>query len=260
MGYGDEIMGSGMAKGAAARGKRVAFGDGNRIVWHRNNAAHIFAGNPNVAPPGCEHDDDLEWIAHYPGNRAYCRIVPGKRRRWDFTPGTQRIGELYLTATEFDGVAVDPGFVLVESGVKATAPNKQWPVDRYERVAALLRASGYHVLQLNRRMANAETLPVTDFRHACAALARASLYVGPEGGLHHAAAALGVPAVVIFGGFISPEVTGYDSHVNLFSGDGLGCGYIDRCEHCSLAMEKISVEEVHDAATRVLEPKRRLTA
>jgi hypothetical protein len=32
MGYGDELMATGMARGAAARGKRVAFGDGQRII------------------------------------------------------------------------------------------------------------------------------------------------------------------------------------------------------------------------------------
>jgi hypothetical protein len=67
--------------------------------------------------------------------------------------------------------------------------------------------------------------------------------------LHHAAAALGVPAVVIFGGFISPAVTGYAAHANIFTGDDLGCGNINPCPHCRAAMERISVDQVYGAAT-----------
>jgi FkbM family methyltransferase len=52
---------------------------------------------------------------------------------------------------------------------------------------------------------------------AAGVLSGASLLISPEGGLHHAAAALGVRAVVIFGGFISPATTGYALHTNLFT-------------------------------------------
>jgi hypothetical protein len=45
-----------------------------------------------------------------------------------------------------------------------------------------------------------------------------------EGGISHIAAALRMPAVVLFGGFSDPEWTGYPSHRNLVS-------YI-RCRHC----------------------------
>ena len=46
-----------------------------------------------------------------------------------------------------------------------------------------------------------------------------------EGGLHHAAAALGMPAVVLFGGMISPRNTGYDVHVNLAIDDPEALGW-----------------------------------
>ena len=36
-----------------------------------------------------------------------------------------------------------------------------------------------------------------------------NLYLGPEGGFAHAAAALSKPGVVIYGGWIPPQVIGY---------------------------------------------------
>ena len=73
-----------------------------------------------------------------------------------------------------------------------------------------LGAGGIRVLE------GVRPIETADFRAACAALAGARAAVLPEGGLHHAAAALDIPAVVIFGAMTSPANTGYASHVNLF--------------------------------------------
>jgi hypothetical protein len=67
--------------GAAARGKRIAFGDGKKILWDHHSEL-IFRGNPNVAPPGSEGSPDLEWIPFYRGNRLYNRQA-GDRWIWN---------------------------------------------------------------------------------------------------------------------------------------------------------------------------------
>jgi ADP-heptose:LPS heptosyltransferase len=97
------------------------------------------------------------------------------------------------------------------------------------------------------KIAGAKLARTPTFRHAMAVLARASLYIGPEGGLHHAAAAVGIPAVVIFGGFIPPSVTGYATHINL-TGGAAACGSLKPCEHCKAYMDVISVADVMGAA------------
>lgn len=246
-------MGAGMARGAAARGKRVAFGDGRRIIWHRNAHA-IFRGNPNVAPPGSEGAADLEWIEHYPGARAYCRQ---RGQRWVFNPNFKvAAGEIFFDEAETAFAAgFGSGFVVIEPNVKKTAANKQWPRDRYRQVAIELRQAGYWVVQFDYGagvIPEAEPIVTPSIRHALALLGRAALYVGPEGGLHHGAAALSVAAVVIFGGFIHPRTTGYDAHVNLYAG-GEPCGTIGAaCDHCRNAMAGISVERVLQAVAETL--------
>ena len=45
---------------------------------------------------------------------------------------------------------------------------------------------------------------------------KCDLYVGPEGGFGHVAAALKMKAVLYFGGWITPNAIGYDYHENIY--------------------------------------------
>jgi ADP-heptose:LPS heptosyltransferase len=252
MGIGDNILATGMARGAAARGKRIAFGDGRKILWDANSKL-IFRRNPNIAHPASVGADDLEWIPFYKGHRIYNRSEGG---RWIWNYDFRAVpGEIFFLFAELQHAkTAGKHFVVIEPNVpvfKHVAPNKQWPVDRYDEVARKLAALGHEVVQFNyggrHQIAGARQIPTPNFRYALAALARAKLYIGPEGGLHHGAAAVATPAVVLFGGFIPPAVTGYDAHVNL-TGGAEACGMQTPCEHCRAAMAKISVDEVLAAA------------
>jgi Glycosyltransferase family 9 (heptosyltransferase) len=255
IGSGDDILATGMARGAAARRKRVAFGDGRRIIWGPYSA-EMFKGNPNIAPPGSEGASDLEWVGFYKGNRLYNRL-DGDRWVWnmDFRASP---GEFYFTERE-QRFADFVGFpsVIIEPNVpqqKLCAPNKQWPVDRYEVVAREMIRCGLRVLQFHYKgmrhiLRDATPVHTPSLRSAAAVLAATKGYIGAEGGLHHCAAAVGVPAVVIFGGWIPPQVTGYEGHANLAVGEA--CGKLRECAHCREAMDKITVEQVLEAAARV---------
>lgn len=262
MGYGDELLGSGIAKGAAARGERIAFGNGRTVIWHRN-AYEVFLGNPNVLAPGQHHRGPVKWVRHFPSERLYCRINEGNRK-WTFNPDFRATpGEFFLMENERKQLAhLDRFDVLIEPNTKNQAPNKQWPLGFYQVVADRLQHDGLSVAQLRtgrNELEGVRVLSMPSFRQAAALLERSTLYIGPEGGLHHAAAALGVKAVVIFGGFIHPDTTGYVSHINLFHGDK-ACGNIDACEHCRKAMNAIEPEQVIEAAARSLETDRRVLA
>lgn len=252
MGYGDEIMATAQAKGARARGRRIAFGDGKKIIWSRQ-AGEIFQNNPNIARPGTEGDDNLEWVENYSGHRPY---FSGRDSRgaWVYTDWKASPGEIFLAAGERDWGAEWHEYVIIEPNVKPIAQNKQWPRDRYQKVADALLAAGHYVCQLcppspQFALAGVAQFPTRTFRLAMAFLSQScNLYIGPEGGLHHAAAAFNVPAVVIFGGYIHPRNTGYDTHVNLYAG-GEPCGLMgSECSHCREAMDNISVDQVLEAA------------
>ncbi|TGT76729.1 MULTISPECIES: glycosyltransferase family 9 protein [unclassified Mesorhizobium] len=246
-------MATGMARGAAARGKRIAFGDMRRIRWDANSEK-IFRGNPNIAWPGAEGRSDIEWIPYYKGHRIYNRQVGD---RWEWNLDFHAVpGEMYFSDEEkIAGERYGKRFVLIESNIeayKSCAPNKDWGRRNYQRIADELKNKGYRVAQFAYEKSgpllhNVETFQTSSFRSAVAILANAALYIGPEGGLHHAAAAVDTPAVVLFGGFIPPSVTGYAPHANL-TGGAEACGSLKPCEHCLQAMQRITCDEVLDLA------------
>lgn len=258
MGYGDDIMATGLAKGFKARGKRAAFGDGRKIIWGPWSE-EMFRYNPNVAKPGSEGSNDLEWVPHYKGNRMYNKLVNGK---WVWNYDFKAVpGEFFFSDVEIESVKLLPErFILMEPNVpwqKSVAPNKDWGESNYSAVAKILKGMGHTIIQFKhnnsrRILSDALLRQPHNFRQVLIALRRASLYIGPEGGLHHGAAAVGTNAVVLVGGFIPPEIVGYEGHVCL-TGGAKACGNIMLCDHCRQAMNNITVDEVVDRATEFLQ-------
>lgn len=246
-------MATGLARGANARGKRIALGDGNRIIWGPRSK-EVFSGNPNIAPPGAERAPDIEWINYYKGHRLYhIRVEP---TRWVFNYEFRvKPGELFFlqpAAREPDLIVIEPNCAVR----KSSAINRDCPPDRFQHAADKLRSSGFRVVQAVypdavHRLANVELIEAT-FNGVAQLLKRARLYIGPHGGLSHVAAAVATPAVVIFGGWAPPEVLGYDFHENL-TGGAQACGSIVPCEHCRAAMHAITPTDVIDATMRLLD-------
>jgi hypothetical protein len=246
------VIATGLARGARARGKRIAFGDGRRILWD-NNSELIFRGNPNIAPPGHEGAPDLEWMPFYKGHRIYNRH-DAANNRWvwnmDFRPTP---GQMFFDPIEkVAGQRYASRFIIVEPNIeqwKSIAPNKDWGRAKYQEIVDRLNAEGWRVAQFayGPMLSGVEALRSKNFRDALSILSNAALYIGPEGGLHHGAAAVGINAVVLFGGFIPPSVTGYPNHANLTGGSD-ACGSLKPCAHCTKAMAAISVDDVYKAA------------
>jgi ADP-heptose:LPS heptosyltransferase len=260
MGFGDEIMGTGIAKGARARGKRIAFGDGKNIIWSAQ-AEQIYAGNPNIAPPGKEREPNLEWIAHYGGYRAYHHGARGPRGdRWYIWNFEFRAvpGEIYNPAVRAVGSRKDD-IIIIEPNTKGKlhTRNKRWSLERFQKVATHFKKKGFKVIQLLHRNSELKLGGVryehsASFINAVARIKRARLLITNDGGLHHAAAATGTAAVVIFGGWAPPQVTGYDFHCNLTGGADIWCGSLTLCQHCKDALDRISVDEVIAASEEQL--------
>ena len=86
----------------------------------------------------------------------------------------------------------------------------------------------------------------SDFRTACSVINEVDLYLGPEGGFSHAAAALNKKAVIYFGGWSNPQTMGYSFHKNIYvDTEESPCGakgYL--CNHCEKCRESISIEKM----------------
>lgn len=215
------------------------------------------------------HADGQHYIAlrNGPSVRQYYSGMQENRilwRKWDGAPGEIRLTphERHFAAS---ALPTQKPFVVVEPNFKTSGgggQNKDWGWENWRR--AILSIDDVAVpVQVGPRdtkiLDGAHHIVTQSFRHACAILERSIGYVGHEGGLHHAAAALGKPAVVVFGGYISPEVTGYDFHTNLYVPSAeypLGCGYVTPCQHCRDSMSKITVESVVNAVREMVDEQK----
>lgn len=232
--------------------RKIRVIDGTRTVrWHE-----LWQNNPRFEQPG-NRTAKAQNLMNCPGKRPY--IVEKQTERWVWREYGPVPGELYFSQFERDYVRALEPEVLIEPNLKRSAsPNKQWGFNRWLEFVKLCSARGIALTQFGTWsdvLPGVRPLATPDFRTACAALGKARAYVGHEGGLHHAAAAVGIPAVVIFGGFISPRVTGYEAHANLFDAAGhqLGCGMRTACAHCAQVMACITPERVLNELEKQLE-------
>jgi len=260
MGFGDDVLATGFARGLHAQGKRAAFGDGKRIIWGPWSK-EVFHNNPNVASPGSEGSSDLIWVDYYKGHRGYNQLDMNRQRwAWNYE-FKAKPGEFFFTVEEIDfvcGWPWDKEFIFIEPNVpwhKPVAVNKDWGKEKYQAVADMLLRDGHCVVQTSYgrdKLNGVRFVTTPTYRHAIAIMSRAKAALIPEGGLHHGAAAVGIPAVVIFGGFIPPAVIGYDDHINLTGDSTEACGSLRKCDHCRAALDKISVEQAYQSVKRLV--------
>lgn len=219
----------------------------------------LWEGNPRIAKPG-ERGDFLR-LVNGPGCRPYLDyarmradfevVYPGRpfrmkvrdpRLPYRFTAHRVTRGELQC----FERLT-PLGYVVIEPHHKPGQPNRDWGWARWQ---AVVDACPLDWVQINPRGARVlrgvRHVPADSFIAACRLLSGARAYVGPEGGLYHAAAALGIPAIAVFGGFVSPATQGYDAPeiVNLYVPQGSPCGQRVACAHCRDALDRITPEMV----------------
>ena len=270
MGMGDEILVAGEARRlqeADPAGRRVGvYSFHGQPRW-----SPLWANNPRIiAPEELFHrkPDHIRlvngprcrpYIDYGRMKREFAAVFPGdpwnpKKRTaqlpWRFTDWRVSRGELYCVQRKKPG-----DYIVVEPHFKPNQPNRDWGWECWQ---AVVDALGLDWVQINppgaRLLDGVRHAPADSFIAACRLISGAACYLGPEGGLYHAAAALGVPAVAIFGGYISPANQGYDDCVNLYETmDGESpCGQRVPCEHCRAAMAGIRPEIVADHVEQMM--------
>lgn len=263
MGLGDEIMAAGHAmRRHRETGERVAILD--RTGHPRRHP--LWDGNPAIAQGGEGAGAD---VVNGSGCRPYLHYPWSKDTGQRFTDWRARdhVARIFFTRDERAFAAsmvqgIDP-VVVIEPTLKPKAnANKDWGFSRYQRVVELL--PDLRFVQLgpqppDRVLPGVRHIATQAYRDALAVLARASAYVGAEGFFHHAAAALGVPAVVLFNPSVPVETLGYPDHVNLGASDS-PCGSWRPCAHCRAALDAVTPEQVAEELTAAMGFRRYLTA
>ena len=254
MGYGDEILAAGQAQRwfDAYGASSVIVGQDDQPRW-----SEIWAGNPAILAPHEVLPADHR-IVNGPHCRPYIIYPFTAATGWTFNRGfhaRDHVAKIYLTADELhigrEVRQVYGPFVLIDPWSKHE--NLRWSLGRWQALIDS-RPDLTFVQQVydcvdppRRQLEHVRPVLTPSFRAACGLLASAALYVRGESGMCHAAAALGIPQVTIWGACMDWDVLGgYPKQL----GVGVStapCGAFAPCAHCALAMAAISIARVSRA-------------
>lgn len=232
MGLGDQLLAAGKAKLLYREtGRPVSIGDGTNVLW-----CSWYDHNPYLSrkPNG-------NWVIDYPGHRGYYLSDTEERWLWNYAYRAEP-AEIFFTEAEQAFTDQLDDFILIEPNLKGGAsPAKRWR--GWQELVNLVHAPFVQPAG-GIRLSGVDTVK-TSLRQIACWMKAARAYVGPDGALHHLAAALGTPAVVIFGAFAPPEVTGYPCQT-IFSA-GMPWGDRQDTERSRAAMDSIKPLSVAEA-------------
>lgn len=167
-----------------------------------------------------------------------------------------RAGRIYFDEGYFDN-NIDGPYALINPHLKEGAsPNKSFGFDRW---AEVIKDFPIPVYQLctnfhDEVLPGAKRLYTPILFDALAFISGAAVVMCNEGGTHHMAASMRTPAVVYFGGFIPPSVTGYQFHYNIAIENEHGyCGKWDSCKECEKIKNQIDPAMVREKAILMME-------
>jgi len=267
MGVGDQVMAAGRAKLLHREtGKRVCIGKRPVLIW-----SPLYCNIPYIVNPGEPSSDDQIWLDDCPGSRPYIdyqgtrlhtdnrRMVGKKFRRWVYndkhTPEPMEV--VFTQEEEWEReVLAKRRFIIINPHIKGKAPeSKRWPFEYYQEVVNSMK-EGFEIIQPKQdpsepTLVGAQPM-VLDLRQLAVYLSTAALVICSEGLLHHLAAAFKTRAVVLFGGFISPHVTGYRFQHSIYVKDKDVLGVRERTEAGEKIMRAITPQHVMNLAEEAL--------
>lgn len=205
MGIGDDLMACGEAKVAYEQtGARVLL----LSFRGRTKKTPVTDMCPYITTKPSERH---QVCPHRPGSRPYINYKKSTKQRWVWRKYKPKRAELHLHKTP-----IVTGKILIEPYLKPGAPKlKQW--HGWKK----LLGCGLEFVQIGapgtRPLPGVEYIETNDFGEACRVIAGCQAAILPEGGLHHACAAFNIPAVVLYGAYITPHQTGYKGQIQLWN-------------------------------------------
>jgi ADP-heptose:LPS heptosyltransferase len=150
-----------------------------------------------------------------------------------------------------------PRIALQSTGNSLWTDNKNWGADRFLELAGMISGS-FSLVQVGA--AGDPPLPVElnlagklSLRQTLRVLGECSGFVGQEGFLMHAAAAMSAPSVIVYGGFLAPWQTGYPFNVNLYNPVPCApCWLETLCPYQKKCMTEIHPDQVAAELERLL--------
>ena len=283
MGLGDDLMITGFVEQEKKKHpeKQIVIGNLEKKIIYDSL---IYLNNPNITPiDKVDRNKPIHFINYHNRNRPYVDYQNSNNNKWKWNMKFSPIpGKLYLSEDEkikaitilnaakdywkknnsskFKSVIFfeSSSTKIDESFYFNKMKNKDWGESNWKELILKLK-NDYLIVQSKHGKSKRydgvyySTIDF-DFRVACAIINECDLFLGPEGGFGHAAAALGKKAVLYFGGWIHPKVTGYTFHENIYYDHPESpCGTVGSiCGHCEEARQTINVNDVYSKVISIL--------
>ncbi len=253
-GIGDEIMCTAIFRAIKARNPQC------RIIF-LSKYRELHAGNPHI--------DDLRDYRDYPGGPVYGLrygpLLPPRSTLLEALAAWVGLADVEL---KLDPPRVSPSptlaaeltalprpWIIVQPATSGWTPNKAWPRERWQALAAHLAPHGT-VIEVGTEPVLAG-VPSVAGRTSVAELAwiigQADVFVGGVSSGMHLAAAYERPAVIVFGGYESPDHHRYAHQRTFYSAVPCApCWLNDRCPHERRCLTAIAAEEVAAAVRAAL--------
>lgn len=150
---------------------------------------------------------------------------------------------------------------LIAINTSSKEPSKNWS-SKYWHSLTLELSRNYDIIQLGAEYEI--NLPCTlrlagklNLRESIAVMEKCQLFIGPDSFLMHAAASIGLRSVIIFGGRVTPNNTGYDNNINLFERMDCGPCWIHEedgevCQNNLECLARIKVDTVLESINQIL--------
>jgi len=250
-----------------------------KLFWETKSLDDIFSNNPHLVPSDaldrtqrkkaiiidCNANENSYAVSCTPerfvfksGNaimmlckRFGCEVASPPRPELFFTEE-----ERQRAARWTEGLG---DFIALEPHAKDDyTPNKSWFFERWQavvdHVSELITVVqvGLPGKALLKRVVDFRG--IGSFRDTACLLGGAKLFVGTDGGLMHAAQAVGIDSVILYGGYTPIELTAYNNNINIYHHVACApCGLRIECPFHKKCLASIQVEEVVAAITGKLE-------
>lgn len=129
--------------------------------------------------------------------------------------------ELYLKDDEIPPLNEKNHIVFCPSGKQGFSANrKEWGIVNFQEVInelstkTLITQVGLESDPLLDKVYDRRHL---DIRQTAGLIKKSTLFVGLEGGLMHLAKSVGTRSLIIYGGVIDPNISGYNENINVFN-------------------------------------------
>jgi len=242
-----------------------------RVLVH-THWQQVFHNNPDVAAafPAAKQPPEGAFVVDYespwpPERRHVLRIISSRLglddpeiRTYYYTAREERLKARSIRPSSSRPLLVVHPF----SGFFA-ARSKQWDFRHWKQFLELLppeietiRFGGVDEPATPTERPNHREMVGLDLRVVAALLESADAFVGQESGLAHLATALGVPCVVVFTGYVPPDVFGYEQNVNLAPDLPYApCWQKDGCPPCKaeICTRAVKPETVCEKVLAILE-------